>query len=181
MSSVKKNVGPFYSTGRRFLTVDPRSDTLSFNMVVNRTTMSTVPRVTVIGRVYHTDGTDTYLQQAAAADTFYDGQHAVALQKIAVTLGGNVFLGLDRRVAIELGTSLPIKNSPMVAHQEEYPDFVIGRWIFRSDNQYRVNDKGERVTSVRPPPSAALPTDREGAARRRVPHHQHPVPGRYVP
>ena len=148
MSSVKKNVGPFSSTtGRRFLTVDPRSETLSFgNMVVNRSTMSTEPRVTVIGRVYHTDGTDTYLQQAAAADTFYDGQHAVALQKIAVTLGGNVFLGLDRRVAIELGTSLPIQNSPMVAHQEEYPDFVIGRWIFRSDNQYRVNDKGEQST-----------------------------------
>ena len=159
-SSTKKNVGPFYAdTGRRFLTVDPRAGTESYaNMVASKsllaagTTVNPVPqgavtaKVMVVGEVFHADGTSTHLQQDAAADSFYDGQYAVALEKIAVTLSGNVFLGLDRRVAIELGTSLPIKNSPMIADQEEYPDFVIGRWIFRSDNQYRVNDKGEQST-----------------------------------
>ena len=161
-SSVKQNVGPFYKdTGRRFLTVDPRDETVSFaNMVASRVDMATgstenpVPagatpaRVLAVARVFHTDGTDTHLQQDSVTNnvTFLDGQHAQALQKIAVTLSGNVFLGLERRVAIELGTSLPIKNSPMIAHQEEYPDFVIGRWLFRSENQYRVNDKGEQST-----------------------------------
>jgi hypothetical protein len=59
-----------------------------------------------------------------------------------VQLDQNVFLGMDRRVAVELGTSLPIKQSPIVDHQKQFPDFVIGRWIYRSDNQYLVNDKG---------------------------------------
>ena len=34
----------------------------------------------------------------------------------------------------------------MIAHQQEFPDFVIGRWMFRADNVYRVNDKGEQST-----------------------------------
>ena len=37
---------------------------------------------------------------------------------------------LDRRVSIELGASLPMLNSPMVDHNQETPDFVLGRWMF---------------------------------------------------
>ena len=37
---------------------------------------------------------------------------------------------LDRRVSIELGASLPMLNSPMVDHNMETPDFVLGRWMF---------------------------------------------------
>ena len=33
---------------------------------------------------------------------------------------------LDRRVSIELGASLPMLNSPMVDHNQETPDFVLG-------------------------------------------------------
>ena len=143
--STKTHEGPFYSsTGRRFLTVDAAVGTFSFsNMVGNRSVMATAPRVTVIGQVFHSDGSNTSLQ---GNGNFDNGAQAVALEKIAVTLDGNLFLGLDRRVAIELGTSLPISNSPMVAHQEESPDFVIGRWIYRSDMHYQVNDKGEQST-----------------------------------
>ena len=36
---------------------------------------------------------------------------------------------LDRRVSIELGASLPMLNSP-VDHNQETPDFVLGRWMF---------------------------------------------------
>ena len=146
-SSDKKRDGGFPAiTGRRFLTVDPQSEKVSWgNMVVNRSTMSTAPRVTVVNRVYHSDGSDTFLQQAPAAGSFYDGT-APSLKKIAVQLDANLFMGLDRRVAVEFSTSLPIKNSPMISHQEEFPDFVIGRWMFRTDNQYRVNDLGQEST-----------------------------------
>ena len=37
---------------------------------------------------------------------------------------------LDRRVAIEVGCSLPVKNSPMLDHGVESPDFVIGRYFY---------------------------------------------------
>ena len=40
----------------------------------------------------------------------------------------NVANSLDRRVALEVGCSLPIKNSPMVDHGQEAPDFVLGRY-----------------------------------------------------
>ena len=46
-------------------------------------------------------------------------------------LAGNCLLSsLDRRVSIELGASLPMLNSPMVDHNQETPDFVLGRWMF---------------------------------------------------
>ena len=149
-SSTKKNVGPFASeTGRRFLTVDPAASTQSWgNLVCFRSTMSTIPAVCAVQQVFHDAATTTLLQGAnvGAQDTFYNGAHASSKEKVTVTLRGNLFLGLDRRVAVELGTSLPIKNSPMISHQEEFPDFVIGRWMFRADNVYRVNDKGEQST-----------------------------------
>jgi len=43
---------------------------------------------------------------------------------------GNLLNSLDRRVTIEVGCSLPIKNSPLVDHGQEAPDFVIGRYMF---------------------------------------------------
>jgi len=150
-SSTKKNVGPFPSeTGRRFLTVDPAASTQSWgNLVCERSVMATLPAVCAVQQVYHDAHTTTLLQGAnvdGALDTFYNGAHASSKEKVTVSLRGNLFLGLDRRVAVELGTSLPIKNSPMISHQEEFPDFVIGRWMFRKDNVYRVNDKGEQST-----------------------------------
>ena len=48
-----------------------------------------------------------------------------------VWVAGNCLLSsLDRRISIELGASLPMLNSPMVDHNEETPDFVLGRWMF---------------------------------------------------
>ena len=102
-------------------------------------------KVLCVQNVYHAgDEAITVLQGAPPAvdNTFLSGAHAAAKLKVSVQLDQNVFLGMDRRVAVELGTSLPIKQSPIVDHQKQFPDFVIGRWIYRSDNQYLVNDKG---------------------------------------
>ena len=40
----------------------------------------------------------------------------------------NIANSLDRRVALEVGCSLPLKNSPMFDHGAEAPDFVLGRF-----------------------------------------------------
>ena len=50
---------------------------------------------------------------------------------------------MERRIALELGCSLPIKNSPMIDHQKESPDFVLGRWIWRSDPRVQSNMQGK--------------------------------------
>ena len=43
---------------------------------------------------------------------------------------GNLLNTLDRRVTLEVGCSLPVKNSPLVDHGQESPDFVLGRYMF---------------------------------------------------
>ena len=55
---------------------------------------------------------------------------------------GNVLNMLDRRVTLEVGTSLPLKNSPMIDHQKETPDFVLARWLWCADSRIESNDRG---------------------------------------
>ena len=61
---------------------------------------------------------------------------------ITVTSHASIFSTLERRVALECGCSLPIKNSPMIDHQKETPDFVLARWIWRADSRIESNDRG---------------------------------------
>ena len=42
----------------------------------------------------------------------------------------NLLNTLDRRVTVEVSCSLPIKNSPMVDHSKEFPDFALARFMF---------------------------------------------------
>ena len=81
-------------------------------------------------------------------------QHGGNLAHDIVTIvqHASCFSTLERRVAIECGTSLPIKNSPMIDHQKETPDFVRGRWIWRTDSRIESNDRGgsRRYGSIMP-------------------------------
>ena len=65
-----------------------------------------------------------------------------SLRLHTINLGASVFSSLERRVALEVGCSLPIKNSPMVDHNKESPDFVLGRWIWRTDPRIESNEYG---------------------------------------
>ena len=58
-------------------------------------------------------------------------------------LAGNVYATLDRRVSLEMGCSLPIVNSPMIDHNQESPDFVLGRWIFNSMHRMSIGSDGK--------------------------------------
>ena len=50
--------------------------------------------------------------------------------KLRLCLLGNLWSTLDRRIALEMGCSLPLQNSPMIDHNEEAPDFALGRWMY---------------------------------------------------
>jgi len=76
------------------------------------------------------------------ANRFNINTGAIAHSRYAFTTRASIFSSLERRVALEVGCSLPIKNSPMVDHQKETPDFVLGRWIWRTDPRIESNDKG---------------------------------------
>ena len=55
------------------------------------------------------------------------GHSSLDLEYVAA---GNLLNNLDRRVTLEVGCSLPLKNSPLIDHGVEAPDFVIGRYMF---------------------------------------------------
>ena len=64
---------------------------------------------------------------------------AQVFDKTHSIIGNNcIFSSLDRRVSIELGASLPIINSPMIDHNQEMPDFVLGRWMFPRSAQSEI-------------------------------------------
>ena len=77
-----------------------------------------------------------------AEPDFNDGTHPMSKAVHTVTLRGSVFSSLERRIAIEIGCSLPVTNSPMVDHGKESPDFVLGRWIWRTDQRISANAFG---------------------------------------
>ena len=139
---------------RRFLSVHPETGVRSYNKIlVNR-----FPKVV--------EGNDAAQAAARAYNSRLIGGSAPHGIVMATTLAGDpanfntyhankvhallhsiqldacVFSSLERRIALEVGCSLPIKNSPMVDHAREAPDFVLGRWIWKSDPRVRVNDSG---------------------------------------
>ncbi len=52
----------------------------------------------------------------------------------------NIMNSLDRRVTIEVSCSLPIKNSPMVDHGKESPDYAIARYLFHRRYSLETSD-----------------------------------------
>ena len=65
----------------------------------------------------------TYLQTDAAPNK------AWRELKASFKYSGNLYSTLDRRVCIEVGTSLPLKNSPLVEDNVEASDFILGRFF----------------------------------------------------
>jgi hypothetical protein len=87
---------------------------------------------------------------------------------------GNILNTLDRRVTLEVGCSLPVKNSPLVDHGQEAPDFVLGRYMFHSP--YTIQNTAPGPTYVAP--TVVVPqvgtTTLQGPRDRVVYHHLQP-------
>jgi hypothetical protein len=89
---------------------------------------------------------------------------------------GNLLNTLDRRVTLEVGCSLPLKNSPLVDHGEEAPDFVIGRFMFHQP--YSMNNSAQGIVTANPIPEITVPhlgtLTVQGPRDRVVYHHLQP-------
>ena len=57
-------------------------------------------------------------------------------------LGANLLSSSDRRIALEIGTSLPIINNPMVDHNQVHPDYTVGRWMWNPRAQLESSGTG---------------------------------------
>ena len=151
-----------YTQLRRFMSVHPDTGAVSYNKILVNRFAKSIPDTKNAGE------TDANFEGRKAAVRLYNSHtlaganplcvvvettvasagalnQAVgvdALKVHEVKLGASVFSSLERRIALEVGCSLPIKNSPMVDHQRETPDFVIGRWIWRTDPRIESNEYG---------------------------------------
>ena len=85
-------------------------------------------------------------------DGAYDPADQLGLEFVAE---GNLLSTLDRRVTLEVGCSLPLKNSPMVDHGEEAPDFVLGRFMFHQP--YTMKSFAPGGISGNPTPEILVP------------------------
>ena len=56
---------------------------------------------------------------------------------------GNLYSTLDRRVCIEVGTSLPLKNSPLIEDNREASDFILGRFFINPALRIECDEQGE--------------------------------------
>ena len=151
---------------RRFFCMNPADKSISFRKYQFNTATS--------GSIHNMTGSDPRILVAMYDGAVINGDHyntataATALELISYETKASIFSSLDRRVALEVGCSLPVKNSPMVDHQKESPDFVLGRWIWRSDPRIASNDRGgsRRYESNMP-----ACTEYQGA-RDRVTYHE---------
>ena len=135
---------------RRYLSVHPITGAPTFNKIRVNNVKFANP-ATADERAYNTRtifGHDTKVlcttfgltaQETATVNSY---ANAVSREEIVFKPQASIFSTLERRVALELGCSLPIKNSPMIDHQKESPDFVLGRWIWQVENSIAVNDSG---------------------------------------
>ena len=88
--------------------------------------------------------------------------------KAAFKFQGNIFSTFDRRVCIEVGTSLPIKNSPLVEDNIEASDFILGRFFINPGLRIQSNEYGEFLQTQHHGPSVYTLMD----GKQRVLYHQ---------
>ena len=83
---------------------------------------------------------------------FGDPRNVKAMEYVC---DGNLLNTLDRRVTLEVGSSLPVKNSPLVDHGQESPDFVLGRYMFHQP--YSMNNWADGIRQGNMIPEITVP------------------------
>ena len=127
-----------FTNQRRFLTLNAATSEARFdNIQVRLSGAYSVASLVPSALSHHDPG-----WELGYVDLIKSGANAEAHETLAFQTQASIFSSLERRVALELGCSLPIKNSPMIDHQKETPDFVLARWIWRTDPRIESNDQG---------------------------------------
>ena len=142
-----------FTRSRRYLTLDPISAMPTFSKYlinINKRKTAAAGQSAVQLAAYNAatigGATPGVFSNASVAinhaNSFNSFNGGLAYYLLTWTSKVSIFSSLERRVALEVGCSLPIKNSPMVDHQRESPDFVLARWIWRVDPRVESNAGG---------------------------------------
>jgi len=87
-----------------------------------------------------------------AVGAYGDPNNTTSVEYVAT---GNLLNTIDRRVTLEVGCSLPIKNSPLIDHGVEAPDFVLGRYMFHQP--YSMKSFAPGILDNNPIPEITVP------------------------
>lgn len=147
-----------FTRSRRFLTKSPNTGVASFAMmqVLLEKKPNTSQQNLDHNQVVATGQTPKIFivreQDAAAAAAYMIHSGPAATDRLEFVTKASIVSSMERRIALEVGCSLPIQNSPMVDHQKENSDFVLGRWIWRTDPRIESSYEGQdrRIGSVMP-------------------------------
>jgi hypothetical protein len=109
----------FFGTAKQYVSLHPTTGAINANpyTVVANDALQTNAFAPVV------DGAGIVNIQESAYNRAHQLEHKYAGP-------ANIMNTLDRRVTIEVSCSLPIKNSPMVDHGREAPDFALARFMF---------------------------------------------------
>ena len=71
-----------------------------------------------------------------------------AYDRLAFRFRGSLF-GFDRRIAIEVGSSLPLTQSALIEDNKESSDFILGRFMYQTSLTHTMDDQdvyGRQIT-----------------------------------
>ena len=104
----------FFGTDRQFVSLHPISGANN-------------DPYTVVGGQLQTNAFNPIVAAGAETTSITNPTNA----QVHLFLGdANIMNTIDRRVTIEVSCSLPVKNSPMIDHGKESPDFALARYLF---------------------------------------------------
>ena len=89
---------------------------------------------------HHVGFVDFTAGNIGAATTLVHVQYRNTL--LTLQFSANLLSSSDRRIALEIGTSLPIINNPMVDHNQVHPDYTVGRWMWNPRAQLESSGTG---------------------------------------
>ena len=65
---------------------------------------------------------------------------AGAFERFGFKFRGSLF-GFDRRIAVEIGSSLPLTQSALIEDNKESSDFILGRFMYQTSLKHTMNDE----------------------------------------
>ncbi len=146
---------------RAILFNDPDRRFLAINPITNQETL--IP-------IYIDDDGD-YIATGFGIAAGFDYGDIADTGALEFAGNGNIIASLDRRVTLEVGCSLPLKNSPMIDHGVESPDYVLGRYMFHRPYTLKTH-------ALSPEPELLMPglgtQTLQGATHRVCYHHLQP-------
>ena len=136
----------FRNPDQRYMWINPITEQAEMNVFVETNNLPALPVVTTTTAVGWGCPNNYHVTAPGTPEN---------TRELEFVTPGNILSSLDRRVTLEVGCSLPLKNSPMIDHGQEAPDFVLGRYMFHQP--YTMKSFADAILTRNPAPELLIP------------------------